>query len=552
MIPLLLFGVALVVRAIVGLAFSDPAYPDSFYYANLARQLADGNGFQIDYVWNFVDVGGRLPADPTLPIPSNAHWMPLAALIQVPFIWLLGPTSLAASLPFWLVGAAAASLTWAIGRDAGLGPTATIAAGLLAAVPGGVTPFLSQPDNFGLFMTLGGLALWLAARGAAGDRRSFVLGGLVVGLATLARNDGVLLGIPFVLVAAVDLRRPRPGGKIGMLGALGCLALFALVMGPWVLRQLEVFGTISPSAASGRILWITEYRELYSISSETTLNSFLSQGLGPLLESRIGGFVAAVSIFALWPLMAVLAPFAIVGAWSRSRDPAFTPFYVYAAMLFLASGLLFAVHVPYGTFIHSAVALLPHSFLLVAVGIRVVVTWVARRRTHWNAEQAVAVFTAGAVAIALLGATVRTVVILDEWQRDREIHRLVGEALAAEPMTDRLMSPDAGAYRYVTGRGGIVTPDDPLPVIEEALRAYDIRWLVLERNHLVAALVPVLVGDIRPAWLSRPILTVTAVTLPDEPRGGTEIPPADGRAAGAPAAALYAVCLAPTDTRCQP
>ena len=38
------------------------------------------------------------------------------------------------------------------------------------------------------------------------------------------------------------------------------------------------------------------------------------------------------------------------------------------------------------------------------------------------------------------------------------------------------------------GAPGIVTPDDPLPVIEEALRRYDIRWLVLERDHLVPAL----------------------------------------------------------------
>ena len=36
-------------------------------------------------------------ATAALPIPSNAHWMPLAALVQVPFIWLLGPTALAAA-----------------------------------------------------------------------------------------------------------------------------------------------------------------------------------------------------------------------------------------------------------------------------------------------------------------------------------------------------------------------------------------------------------------------------------------------------------------------
>ena len=92
-VPILLFGVAIAARLVVAALFADPAYPDAYYYANLAREMAAGNGFQVDYIWNFVEVGGRLPAEGVLPIPSNAHWMPLAALVQVPFIWLLGPTT---------------------------------------------------------------------------------------------------------------------------------------------------------------------------------------------------------------------------------------------------------------------------------------------------------------------------------------------------------------------------------------------------------------------------------------------------------------------------
>ena len=96
-VPVLLFGVAIVARLVVAALFAEPAYPDAYYYANLARELAAGHGFQVDYIWNFVEVGGRLPAEGVLPIPSNAHWMPLAALVQVPFIWLLGPTATASA-----------------------------------------------------------------------------------------------------------------------------------------------------------------------------------------------------------------------------------------------------------------------------------------------------------------------------------------------------------------------------------------------------------------------------------------------------------------------
>ena len=53
---------------------------------------------------------------------------------------------------------------------------------------------------------------------------------------------------------------------------------------------------------------------------------------------------------------------------------------------------------------------------------------------------------------------------------------------------------------------GIVTPDDPLPTIEEAMRLYDVRWLALEGAHTVEALEPVIRGEVRPDWLSEPIV----------------------------------------------
>ena len=66
--------------------------------------------------------------------------MPLAEVIQAPFIWIMGPTGLATAMPFWIVGALAAPLTWFIGRDAGFDARPVLAASLMVAVPGGLTP----------------------------------------------------------------------------------------------------------------------------------------------------------------------------------------------------------------------------------------------------------------------------------------------------------------------------------------------------------------------------------------------------------------------------
>lgn len=544
--PVVLFLVALVVRAAAGAILPGPGYIDSFYYVDVARQLAAGHGFSIPFIWSYVEVGGHLPADPVLPIPSNAHWMPLASLVQVPFIWLLGATPLAFALPFWLAGAAAAPLTWFIARDAGLARWQGWAGGLLVAVPGAVTPFLAQPDNFGLYMFLGALALWLCARGLRGDRRAFVVGGLVVGLAGLARNDGLLLGVPFALAFLLErwrawrrgagLAAPSP---IGWRAALGCLLGFALLMLPWYARQIALFGTPLPSGATGRVLWITDFRQFFSVTGDPNLATFLGQGAGALLASRALGFVAAVGLFAYMPFALALAPFAAVGAWLRRRDPAFMPWLAYGLTLLTFSTLLFAVHVPSGNFMHSAVALLPHGYLLLTVGIGAAVGWTARRRRGWEVDRASRAFSGLAVGVVAVFAVVSTLATSGVWHALVEVRAPIVSALSSLPPDDRLMSADPAGWWYATGRAGVLSPTDPLPVVEQAARAYGVRWLVLEGNNIAPSLRPVLTGAERPVWLSRPLLTVPASAAG-----------ALATADGAPAAALYAVCLTAGDARC--
>ncbi len=226
--------------------------------------------------------------------------MPLASLVQVPFIWLLGPTALASALPFALLGALAAPLTWAIARDAGARAGVPLGAGILVAIPAASAVFMAQPDNFGLYQPLVAGALWMGARGLKGDARAFAVGGLLVGLATLARNDGVLVGAALALAFGWDRWRAwRSGGArrpaIPAWAAVACFALFLVVLAPWLARQLAVFGSISPSSGSGKVLFIRSIEEWNSITTPASLEWLLGQGLGPLLASRVGGLVAAVT-----------------------------------------------------------------------------------------------------------------------------------------------------------------------------------------------------------------------------------------------------------------
>jgi hypothetical protein len=249
--------------------------------------------------------------------------------------------------------------------------------------------------------------------------------------------------------------------------------------------------------------------------------------------------------FALLPLVVVLTPFALVGAWSRLRDANFSPAFIYGLVLFAASGLVFAVHVPYGTFIHSAVALLPHTFVLVVIGVGAAVRWVAQRRPAWDAATATRRFVYVAVAVALVGAVGQSLITIGEWRAVRDVESRLAATLSAAPGSDRVMSGDSGAYHYLSGLPGVVSPNDDLATIESTMRAYDVRWLVLEQSSIVPALVPVLNGTIRPTWLSAPVAVVpSSVTAPVATTNPVSV--------STPAGAVYAVCLTPGDQRCQP
>jgi hypothetical protein len=250
-------------------------------------------------------------------------------------------------------------------------------------------------------------------------------------------------------------------------------------------------------------------------------------------------------IFVAMPLLGLLAPFLLVGAWIRRRSHHFAPWLVYGLALFAFTALVSAVHVPYGTFIHSAVALLPHAYLLVMVAVVAVVHWIAARRPSWNAERAsrnISFMLAGVIIVVAVPATLSTV---RAWtaERDNRAEVLSTLAAAAEP-GDVVMSSDAGAYRFYGGWSGIVTPDDPLETVEEAARRYGVRWLALEGAHTTGALRPILEGAERPAWLSAPLV----VGAPLEREPVDDVP--GGEPEPLPRAALFAVCLDPEDERC--
>jgi hypothetical protein len=82
---------AIVARIAAALVIDYSPYTDPAYYAMVAQQLATGHGFSAPVLWSFLEVGGTLPTDPGLPVPSNGHWMPLTSIAAAAGMALLGP-----------------------------------------------------------------------------------------------------------------------------------------------------------------------------------------------------------------------------------------------------------------------------------------------------------------------------------------------------------------------------------------------------------------------------------------------------------------------------
>ena len=492
-IPIALYLLAFAARAIAALAFPHPGYPDSAYYVDVAREIVAGNGLTIPVVWIFPEVGGSLPANPVLPVPSNAHWMPLASFVQVPFMLILGPGVFAATLPFLLIGSLAAPLTWLIARDAGLRPFPAASAGVLAAVPAFLLPYLAQQENFALIEVLTAGALYLASRGLRGDGRAFVAAGLLAGLATLARTDVglvmVVLGLAFLwdrwrTRRPFGVEPPRPA-RISVKAAAGAVVGWLVVMGPWLARQLAVFGSLSPSSSSGKALWIRDFSEWNSITIPADPDHLMSWGAGPLLESRVTALGEALGIFIVLGAGIILFPLIVWGASRRWRDARFGPAIAYALLWLATSVILFAPHVPGGMFIHSAVGLLPHAYALAIEALAALSVALAARARSSDPERFSRILIMFVVGVVAVFAVVGTMTVHRTWAERRDRMLLAVGALDAAGIgqDERVMSIDAAGYLYLSGRPGVVIVNDPIATVRDVATAYGVRWIVVRAGR---------------------------------------------------------------------
>ena len=474
-----LFVVGLAARVLAALTIDYAPYTDPAYYSLVAERLATGDGFTVPVIWSFLEVGSRLPDPATLPVPSNAHWMPLTSILSAGAMAVLGDSWRAGQLPMILLSALLVPMTaWVAGW---LYPQrwVVLLSAILAIFSGPLLVYYPLIENFAPFGVLGAGAL-IAAMKATEHRSSgwwLIVSGALAAGATLARIDGVLLTLAPATAWLIrgEFRRPA-GWGLGFASA----AAFLLVIGPWLLRNAAVFGASLPSTG-GTTLWITSYNEQFSIGHEVSLDTYLASGPAAIIGSKLDSWFQLVGRTAVLLGGTFILSF-VPALWMARRRRELWPFLAYFIAMFVVMGGLFTFHAPRGAYYHSAPAWLPIAIPMAVAAVPSVANaagrfWRFLRRPQTHRFLAVA-GTVGAIVLSLVGSAE----IRRQWERSHRLDVAAAQFFVSEGLTDdTVMYGDPATLALLSGNPGVAAPFDPYPVIEKVVDAYGVEWLVVQR-----------------------------------------------------------------------
>jgi hypothetical protein len=474
---LVLFGMALLARITAAWLVGYPPYADATYYFMVGQQLAHGHGFTAPALYSFLEVGGQLPANPTLPVPSNGHWMPLTSIVAAASIAVFEPLLgawRAAQLPFVLLSAALVPFTAFVGWELWRSRQVAWAAGVLAILAGPYLILYPQVNNIAVFGAAGAGALWCAIRAVQAPQagRWLVASGALAGVATLTRVDGLLLIVPVVVAWWVG---PR---ERSVLAGAASAAAFLLVLAPWLARDMAVFGAPFPSAG-GHTLWISTYNEQFTIGHDPSPATYFASGIGNVVGSKLATWVELAGRVTVLLGGLFVLPF-VWGLWAERRRRELAPFLIYFPLVFVVMGLVFTYHAPMGAFYHSAAAWLPFALPLAVASLPGLATamgrwWPFLRRPATHRFLLVAGLV-GAGCLSVIGSAA----ILAQWNAAHDRLTLAASYLREQDATgDRVMAYDPPALHFLTGNPGVAPPFDPYNVIGQVVDAYDVQWVVV-------------------------------------------------------------------------
>ncbi|HEX6061405.1 MAG TPA: hypothetical protein VF001_05000 [Candidatus Limnocylindria bacterium] len=423
-----------------------PGYTDAYYYADVAKRLAAGQGLTADFIWSFLEGVGPLP------VPSHRFWMPLATVVQaigikaLPFIDAFH----AAQAVEILIACLVPVVAYRAARSLGASANGALVGAALAGLGGAFAPGWVSLDSFAPAAVIGTVFFLLYRRAATGDVRAGALAGLAVGLLFLARAEAALFGVAllWLLRAPVSRRAAAAGTAVALVIGLG-----------WFARDLSLGRGPDLFARSVLLVRYEDFFAAGPIAAPT-----VDQLLAPKPEALITNVVTFAFGFGL-----LLVPGMVSAIWVRRDRPDVRAYAGVIALVYLVESLVFTLHSTRGSYFHSLAAFLPFGVALGVVGTAELLRTVERAR----------VAAAGGVVAAILVS----VFALAQWDESfNPIYRARTDAVAAIP-PGPFLAIDAAAWRWIADRPVIVTPADGVAAGLCAAADRGARAIVLEPVH---------------------------------------------------------------------
>jgi len=441
---LLLFRIASAVFVVF-----QPGYTDAYYYADVAKRLAAGQGLTADFVWNFLEATG------TLPVPSHRFWMPLATVLQgigikgLPFLDAFH----AAQAVEILLACAIPVVAYRAARSLGASPNSSLVVAALAGLGGAFAPGWVSLDAFAPAAVIGTVFFLAYRRAAAGDVRAGIFAGLAVGLLFLARAEGALFGLPllFLLRSSVSRCAGLAASSIALVIGLGWLAR-GLMLGP------------SPENFVRTVL-LVRYEDFFAVAPAASPS--FDQLIAPKPAALVTNLVTFAFAFGL-----LLLPGLARGIWTFRGRADVRGFSGLLLLVYLVECLLFTLHSTRGSYFHSLAAFLPFGVALGVVGTGELLRTVERSRVA-----AIGGVTAGIVV---------SVFALAQWDTSFNPPYRERVAAVASIPDGPFLAIDAAAWRWIADRPVIATPAEGVPTAMCEAARFRADVIVLEAAHFSA------------------------------------------------------------------
>ena len=496
---LLIFAVALVVRAYFAAQIVFPKPEDTAYYVGVARNLLEGRGLVSDALWSY----GTPPL--IFPRPAFEVWMPLPTWLAAIPMALLGATFAAGQVSSLVLGAIVPVLAWRIAADlaeerglsAERARTLALGTGLTCAVYLPLLLHSALPDSTMPFAVLALAACLLMSCIARDPRRAvwndprLVSLGVVLGLTALTRNEAAWLALVWVVIARTATGTTVPQ-RVRMIGVAAVVAVAIFL--PWALRNWDAFGSPLPGQAITNAFSVTGH-DIFAWNDPPTLSRYLAVGPGRLLEMRIEGLWHNLANVLLLPGF----PISLVGVaalpW-QARGRTLRPLLLLVVITFVVTSLVFPVATTWGTFLHAAG---PVHVLLVISALGALDAGLGRlgSRRGWTRPVA----WLGAV-LGIFGSVLFSAVLLPTFGGGSRATAATYEELSARMAAidrpiDRSMGPVISNFPIWVAEtqrvSTLALPDEPADDVLDLARTFGARILMLtspESAHWPAEVEP--------------------------------------------------------------